>query len=72
MEKIEDHKLKVPRGDRSGAVLEPYLTDQWFVDLTRETRRDGQPGQGGLAAITFVAGLGSARMLLRFASRRTD
>ncbi|HVT35365.1 MAG TPA: valine--tRNA ligase, partial [Nevskiaceae bacterium] len=36
MEKIEDHKLKVPRGDRSGAVLEPYLTDQWFVDLTRK------------------------------------
>jgi valyl-tRNA synthetase len=55
LEKIEDHKLKVPRGDRSGAVLEPYLTDQWFVDLTSETRRDGQPGPGGLAAITRPA-----------------
>ena len=55
LEKIEDHKLKVPRGDRSGAVLEPYLTDQWFVDLTSETRRDGQPGKGGLAAITQPA-----------------
>ncbi|WP_022949187.1 valine--tRNA ligase [Methylohalobius crimeensis] len=31
LEKIEDHVLKVPRGDRSGAVVEPYLTDQWFV-----------------------------------------
>ncbi|WP_026375971.1 valine--tRNA ligase [Aestuariibacter salexigens] len=29
--KIDDHKLKVPRGDRSGAVIEPYLTDQWYV-----------------------------------------
>jgi valyl-tRNA synthetase len=29
--KVEDHKLKVPRGDRSGAVIEPYLTDQWYV-----------------------------------------
>lgn len=29
--KIEPHKLKVPRGDRSGAVIEPYLTDQWYV-----------------------------------------
>jgi valyl-tRNA synthetase len=29
--KIEDHKLKVPRGDRSGSVIEPYLTDQWYV-----------------------------------------
>lgn len=31
LEKIEPHKLTVPRGDRSGAVLEPLLTDQWFV-----------------------------------------
>ncbi|MBA3564717.1 MAG: valine--tRNA ligase, partial [Gammaproteobacteria bacterium] len=31
VEKIENHKLTVPRGDRSGAVLEPYLTDQWYV-----------------------------------------
>ena len=31
LEKIEPHKLKVPRGDRSGVVIEPYLTDQWFV-----------------------------------------
>ncbi|MGS2721684.1 valine--tRNA ligase [Paraglaciecola aestuariivivens] len=29
--KVEPHKLKVPRGDRSGAVIEPYLTDQWYV-----------------------------------------
>ncbi|WP_022975788.1 valine--tRNA ligase [Nevskia ramosa] len=55
VDKIVDHKLKVPRGDRSGAVLEPYLTDQWFVDLTRETRHDGQPGNGGLLAITKPA-----------------
>ena len=55
VDKIDDHKLKVPRGDRSGAVLEPYLTDQWFVDLTRETRHDGQPGPGGLLAITKPA-----------------
>ncbi|GAB6067555.1 valine--tRNA ligase [Methylothermus subterraneus] len=29
--KVQDHVLKVPRGDRSGAIIEPYLTDQWFV-----------------------------------------
>ena len=29
--KIEAHKLTVPRGDRSRAVIEPYLTDQWYV-----------------------------------------
>ena len=32
LEKIEPHTLKVPRGDRSGAVVEPWLTDQWYVD----------------------------------------
>ncbi|MEJ2516079.1 MAG: valine--tRNA ligase [Gammaproteobacteria bacterium] len=32
LERIEDHRLMVPRGDRSGAVLEPYLTDQWYVN----------------------------------------
>jgi valyl-tRNA synthetase len=31
LEKIQDHKLMVPRGDRSGAVIEPFLTDQWYV-----------------------------------------
>ncbi|HVN99028.1 MAG TPA: valine--tRNA ligase, partial [Steroidobacteraceae bacterium] len=31
VERIEPHKLMVPRGDRSGAVIEPYLTDQWYV-----------------------------------------
>ena len=30
---IEDHKLKVPRAERSGAIVEPWLTDQWFVDI---------------------------------------
>jgi valyl-tRNA synthetase len=33
VERIEPHKLTVPRGDRSNAILEPLLTDQWFVDI---------------------------------------
>jgi len=33
LEKIQDHKLMVPRGDRSGVVVEPYLTDQWYVKI---------------------------------------
>jgi valyl-tRNA synthetase len=33
LEKIGDHKLMVPRGDRSGAVIEPFLTDQWYVKV---------------------------------------
>ena len=31
LEKIVDHKLMVPRGDRSGTVIEPLLTEQWYV-----------------------------------------
>jgi valyl-tRNA synthetase len=33
IERVDKHRLVVPRGDRSGAVLEPYLTDQWFVKI---------------------------------------
>ncbi len=29
------HKLMVPRGDRTGSVIEPLLTDQWFVAMTK-------------------------------------
>jgi len=33
------HKLQVPRGDRTGQVIEPYLTDQWFVKMDTLARR---------------------------------
>jgi valyl-tRNA synthetase len=33
LERVEDYDRKVPRGDRSGAIVEPYLTDQWYVDV---------------------------------------
>ncbi|WP_020396823.1 valine--tRNA ligase [Thiolinea disciformis] len=50
---IKDHKLMVPRGDRSGTVIEPYLTDQWYIDLTRDTLPDGR--LGGKAALAQPA-----------------
>ena len=31
LKKIDAHKIKIPRGDRSGVIIEPYLTDQWYV-----------------------------------------
>jgi len=37
---VEKHALKVPRGDRTGVVIEPMLTDQWFVAMTK-------PGKDG-------------------------
>ena len=33
IDRIEDHKLVIPRGDRSHAIVEPYLTDQWYVKI---------------------------------------
>ncbi|MDX1589347.1 MAG: valine--tRNA ligase [Oleiphilaceae bacterium] len=38
LESVEDRVIKVPRGDRSGLVIEPLLTDQWFV-ATEELAR---------------------------------
>jgi len=47
------HKLQVPVSQRSDAVIEPMLTDQWFVDLTSDMQKDGRPG--GRKAITEPA-----------------
>jgi len=47
------HKLQVPVSQRSEAVIEPMLTDQWFVDLTSDVQKDGRPG--GRRAITEPA-----------------
>ena len=33
LEKVEPYTTKIPRGDRSHAVVEPYLTDQWYVKI---------------------------------------
>ncbi|WP_100640414.1 valine--tRNA ligase [Marinobacter salexigens] len=35
VQQVEDHVLSVPRGDRSGLVIEPMLTDQWFADAKK-------------------------------------
>lgn len=53
------HKLQVPRGDRTGQIIEPYLTDQWFVKMDSLGARglelavgtDEKPG-----AVKFVPG----------------
>ena len=49
---VKPHRLMVPRGDRTDAVIEPMLTDQWFVAMTK-------PGPGGKslaqAALDVVA-----------------
>jgi valyl-tRNA synthetase len=41
------HKLQVPRGDRSGQAIEPYLTDQWFVAMDGLAQRGLELAQSG-------------------------
>lgn len=48
LNKIEKHALKVPKGDRSGVVIEPWLTDQWYVNtapLAKEAIRVVEDGE---------------------------
>lgn len=48
MDKIEDHPMVIPYGDRSGVVIEPLMTDQWFVDapvLAKEAIRAVEQGE---------------------------
>lgn len=35
LEEIKPHDLKVPKGDRSGEIVEPWLTDQWYVSIEK-------------------------------------
>lgn len=46
------HKLQVPRGDRTGQVIEPYLTDQWFVKMDGLARRGLELVENG--SVKFV------------------
>ncbi len=48
------HKLQVPRGDRTGQVIEPYLTDQWFVKMDGLAKRGLELVENG--SIKFVPG----------------
>lgn len=50
--KVEPHKLMVPRGDRTGQVIEPFLTDQWFVRMERLAARGLELVENG--SVRFV------------------
>ncbi|MBX6963551.1 valine--tRNA ligase [Alcaligenes faecalis] len=49
---VKPHKLMVPRGDRTNTVIEPMLTDQWFVAMSKPAPENSlHPGK----SITQVA-----------------
>ena len=39
LNKVEDYRLKIPRGDRTNVVIEPLLTDQWFVAMSKQVNQ---------------------------------
>ncbi|WP_216796635.1 valine--tRNA ligase [Candidatus Vallotia tarda] len=46
LESIQPHRLVIPRGDRTQSIIEPMLTDQWFVAMSRPAPKDTfYPGQ---------------------------
>jgi valyl-tRNA synthetase len=47
IEKSEDHVLMVPHGDRSGVVIEPWLTDQWFCNAAELAKAAIEAVEGG-------------------------
>lgn len=54
LEREEPHRYNLPRGDRSGAVLEPMLTDQWFVRMDGLAARAAEMAERG--ELRFVPG----------------
>jgi valyl-tRNA synthetase len=45
LEKVQPHKLMVPRGDRTQVIIEPMLTDQWFVAVSKPSQDNAyKPG----------------------------
>ena len=42
LDKIKKHKFKVPRGDRTNSIIEPMLTDQWYVSMTKSNGSNGK------------------------------
>ena len=49
LEKVEDRVIQTPFGDRSGQVIEPWLTDQWYVDAETLAKPAIQAARNGKA-----------------------
>ena len=54
LDKTQDHNMMIPRGDRSHAIVEPYLTDQWYVKIAPLAKPAIEAVENG--RISFVPG----------------
>ena len=64
LEKVNPHTLMVPRGDRTQTVIEPMLTDQWFVAMSKASPDNRyQPGQSIAGAALHAVTSGDIQLV---------
>ena len=51
LNKVEDYRLKIPRGDRTNVVVEPLLTDQWFVAMSKQVNKSSSIAEEALNVV---------------------
>ena len=64
LEKIQEHTLMVPRGDRTQSVIEPMLTDQWFVAMSKPSEHNlYRPGESIAGAALAAVKEGEIKLI---------
>ena len=64
LDKVQPHTLMVPRGDRTQTVIEPMLTDQWFVAMSKPSPENCyQPGQSIAGAALHAVSSGDIKLV---------
>ena len=64
LDKVQPHTLMVPRGDRTQTVIEPMLTDQWFVAMSKPSPDNCyQPGQSIASAALHAVTSGDIKLV---------
>jgi valyl-tRNA synthetase len=64
LDKVQPHTLMVPRGDRTQTVIEPMLTDQWFVAMSKPSPDNRyQPGQSIAGAALHAVTSGNIKLV---------
>jgi valyl-tRNA synthetase len=64
LEKVQPHKLMVPRGDRTQVIIEPMLTDQWFVAVSKPSQDNAyKPGASIAGAALHAVTSGDIKLV---------
>jgi valyl-tRNA synthetase len=64
LEKVQPHKLMVPRGDRTQVIIEPMLTDQWFVAMSKPSQDNAyKPGASIAGAALHAVTSGDIKLV---------